>query len=199
MPAAPNWPGKSFCTAPSIRPNSASLRTFSPNAGSSFAPISTAAQASTRRAWRGFFERLNFRWHVPTVMQPRRRVGADRDGFLWGSTAAARIGRAAFSSAGVAAVPVASRVRYVEPEAAGKVQIIVEETQQKTLSGSLDDDDIQRLLLTAAKDPTDPGLRGESVGLADAPSGIDRGSRCAALQSAARFQRRCPVEGVGRA
>ena len=36
--------------------------------------------------------------------------------------------------------PVASRVRYVEPEGAGKVQIIVEETRQKTLSGTLGDD-----------------------------------------------------------
>jgi hypothetical protein len=29
----------------------------------------------------------------------------------------------------------------------------------------LDDDNIQKFLMAAAKDPTDPGLRGESVGL----------------------------------
>ncbi len=41
----------------------------------------------------------------------------------------------------------------------------MEETRQKTLKGRLDDQSIQRLLLTAAKDPADPGLRVESVDL----------------------------------
>ncbi len=36
---------------------------------------------------------------------------------------------------------------------------------QRVLSGSLDDQAIQRLLLTAAKDPSDAGLRVESVDL----------------------------------
>ncbi len=61
--------------------------------------------------------------------------------------------------------PVTSRVRYVEPAATGKVRIIVDETRQRILSGSLDDQDIQRLLVTAAKDPADAGLRVESVDL----------------------------------
>src|SRR5947209_5274159 len=61
--------------------------------------------------------------------------------------------------------PVASRVKYVEPEGPGKVQIVLEETRQKTLRGNLADQSIQRLLLAAAKDPADPGLRVESVDL----------------------------------
>lgn len=61
--------------------------------------------------------------------------------------------------------PTTSRVRYVEPLAAGKVQIVIDETHQRVLSGSLDDQSIQRLLLTAAKDPSDAGLRVESVDL----------------------------------
>ncbi len=47
----------------------------------------------------------------------------------------------------------------------GRVQIVVDETTQRTLSGTLDDQSIQRLLLTAAKDPSDAGLRVESVDL----------------------------------
>lgn len=69
-----------------------------------------------------------------------------------------------FDSASLAD-PVASRVKYVEPEGHGRVQIIVEETRQKTLKGRLEDQSIQRLLMAAAKDPADPGLRVESVDL----------------------------------
>jgi HEAT repeats/Putative zinc-finger len=69
-----------------------------------------------------------------------------------------------FRSAGMVE-PATSRVRYVEPVGPGKVQIVLDETRQRVLSGSLDDEAIQRLLLTAAKDPSDAGLRVESVDL----------------------------------
>jgi len=69
-----------------------------------------------------------------------------------------------FHSAGMLD-PATSRVRYVEPLAPGKVQIIIDETHQRVLSGSLDDQAIQRLLMTAAKDSSDAGLRVESVDL----------------------------------
>jgi hypothetical protein len=61
------------------------------------------------------------------------------------------------------AEPVTARVRYVEPDPAGGVQIVVDETRQRILTGRLEDDAIQRLLLDAARDPADPGLRAESV------------------------------------
>ncbi len=67
--------------------------------------------------------------------------------------------------ASVIAEPVSSRVRYVEPVSPGKVQIVIDETRQRVLSGNLEDQSIQRLLLTAAKDPSDAGLRVESVDL----------------------------------
>jgi hypothetical protein len=69
-----------------------------------------------------------------------------------------------FGSAGMVD-PATSRVRYVEPTGTGRVQIVLDETRQRILSGSLDDEAIQRLLLTAAKDPSDAGLRVESVDL----------------------------------
>lgn len=67
--------------------------------------------------------------------------------------------------AGLVEPPATSRVRYVEPVGGGKVQIVVDETTQRVLSGTIDDQSIQRLLLTAAKDPSDAGLRVESVNL----------------------------------
>lgn len=57
----------------------------------------------------------------------------------------------------------ASRVRYVEPSADGRVQIVLDETRQRIVSGAVDDKQIQALLIAAAKDPSDPGLRAETV------------------------------------
>jgi hypothetical protein len=72
--------------------------------------------------------------------------------------------RGSFNSSGVVE-PATSRVRYVEPVGSGRVQIVVDETTQRVLSGTIEDQDIQHLLLTAAKDPSDAGLRVESVNL----------------------------------
>jgi hypothetical protein len=58
--------------------------------------------------------------------------------------------------------PVASRVRYIEPDQSGRVQIVVEETRQRTLAGSLQEEPIRKLLLAAAADREDAGLRVES-------------------------------------
>jgi anti-sigma factor RsiW len=69
--------------------------------------------------------------------------------------------------------PSASRVRFVEPGDDGRVQIVLEETRQRVLSGSTHDDAIRRLLLTAAREASDPGLRVESVDLLGAAGGDD--------------------------
>jgi HEAT repeat protein len=55
--------------------------------------------------------------------------------------------------------PLASRIRFIEPDASGQVQIVVEETRQRVLSGDPGDDRIRNLLLTAARDSSDPGVR----------------------------------------
>jgi hypothetical protein len=61
------------------------------------------------------------------------------------------------------AEPGASRVRYIEPASDGRIQIVLDETRQRIVSGRVDDQQIRALLLTAAKDPSDPGLRAETV------------------------------------
>ncbi len=57
----------------------------------------------------------------------------------------------------------AVRVRYVQPEASGRVQLVLEETHQRMLTGSPDDAQIRPLLLAAARESADPGLRAESI------------------------------------
>jgi hypothetical protein len=59
--------------------------------------------------------------------------------------------------------PVLSRIRYVQPEPSGQVQVVVDETRQRIVLGRPDDQRIRSLLLTAARDPVDPGLRVESL------------------------------------
>jgi hypothetical protein len=66
------------------------------------------------------------------------------------------------ASGGEAAV---TRVRYVTPGPSGNVQVQVEETRQRTVSGSPEDDQIRRLLMAAARESSDPGLRAESMDL----------------------------------
>jgi hypothetical protein len=57
-----------------------------------------------------------------------------------------------------------SRVRNVETQPDGRVRIVLDQTQQRTVSGTIEDQAIRALLEAAAKDPSDdPGLRAETV------------------------------------
>jgi hypothetical protein len=55
-------------------------------------------------------------------------------------------------------------VRFVEPDPSGNgVRISLDETRHRTVRGSLEDPGIRALLLSAARNSQDPGLRAESV------------------------------------
>lgn len=66
--------------------------------------------------------------------------------------------------------PVASRVRFIEPRESGQVQIIVEETRQRVFSGDMEDTGIRTLLLRAARESSDPGVRVDTMDLLKAQS-----------------------------
>ena len=60
----------------------------------------------------------------------------------------------------LAVEPVASQVRYLQPDpSSGSVRIVLDETRQRVLTGSLDDAAIQSLLVSAVRKSSDPGLR----------------------------------------
>jgi hypothetical protein len=65
--------------------------------------------------------------------------------------------------ASLAGEPIASTIRSVQPDAAGHVRIALDETRRRMISGSLNDGDIQRLMLVAARDEGNDGLRVESI------------------------------------
>jgi anti-sigma factor RsiW len=115
--------------------------------------------------WDKFREGFTVRFHfAPGIAQVAGAAAMLVLGFL-----TARVAPNSFlgnwHSAGVLPEPATSRVRYVEPLGSGRVQVVIDETHQRVLSGSVDDQAIQRLLLTAAKDQSDAGLRVESVDL----------------------------------
>ncbi|MBZ5619928.1 MAG: HEAT repeat domain-containing protein [Acidobacteriia bacterium] len=61
-------------------------------------------------------------------------------------------------------------VRSVRPENAGRVQIAFDETRRRTVSGSMEDQNIQKLLLAAAHEEN-PAVRVESMGLLKSRAG----------------------------
>jgi HEAT repeats/Putative zinc-finger len=66
-----------------------------------------------------------------------------------------------------------TRVRDIQPSDNGRVRIIVDQVQQRELTGSLEDQDIRQLLLAASKDAFDPGLRADSVEILKGQDGSD--------------------------
>jgi anti-sigma factor RsiW len=59
--------------------------------------------------------------------------------------------------------PLVSTIRSLEPDASGRVHIALDETRRRTVSGNLNDPGIQQLLLAAARDEVNPGIRFESL------------------------------------
>ena len=69
------------------------------------------------------------------------------------------------------ATPATTRVRFVDSATPGKVKLILEETRQRVVSGSLDEEPIRSLLLSAASDPSDPGLRVDTMDILKSQGG----------------------------
>jgi hypothetical protein len=109
----------------------------------------------------GWWERFTGMLTGPAWMRPAGALTMIAIGF-----AAARLippGAFTGSALEMGMIEPSARVRDVQPSGNGKVQIVLDETRQKVVSGALDNEKIRVLLISAAKDPSDPGLRAESV------------------------------------
>ncbi len=137
--------------------------------------LSTALEAESRlerRPWHGFWRR----WvvHPPMWLRPVGALAMLACGFF-----GARILPSTPILAPVAnlvadpAPVVATRVRLVNPDQSGRVRLLLEETRQREMYGGLGDEEIRRLLLAAAADPADPGIRVESIDLLKSHSSDD--------------------------
>jgi anti-sigma factor RsiW len=114
--------------------------------------------------WRLFREAFHSLWH-PGIhfTRPAGAVALLALGFF-----AARLvnfSPSGLSLAGAAPDSIVSSIRSVQPDSTGHVQISLDETHRRVISGRLEDQNIQRLLLAAAREPDNPGVRVESVEL----------------------------------
>ncbi len=89
------------------------------------------------------------------------------------------------------------RVSDVETQTDGSVRIVVDETRQKTISGNLDDQRIRSLLLEAVRDPSNPGLRADSVALLSRRAQSAEIRERAGVSGGPRPERRGAGEGDG--
>jgi hypothetical protein len=78
--------------------------------------------------------------------------------------------QASLASVASPAEEVFSTVRSVRPDSAGRVQISFDETRRRTVAGSMEDQNIQRLLLTGAREENS-AVRVESMGLLKTKAG----------------------------
>ncbi|MBV8551890.1 MAG: HEAT repeat domain-containing protein [Acidobacteriaceae bacterium] len=69
--------------------------------------------------------------------------------------------------------PSTAHIRDVEQSGPGKVRIVIDQIDEQQFEGPLDDEKIRRLLLAAARDSLDPGIRVDSVDLLKDQSGSD--------------------------
>ena len=95
------------------------------------------------------------------VLRPAGALALLVLGFM-GARLAPSLGLSGFLGADEAGM---SRVRDVQAASDGRIQIVVDETRQRMVTGAAGDPQIQTLLLNAARDPSDPGLREESLSL----------------------------------
>ena len=58
-----------------------------------------------------------------------------------------------------------ARVRLVNAADSGQVRVLYDEIRQREMTGSLQNDQIRNMLLSAAADPSDPGLRVDTMDL----------------------------------
>jgi len=134
---------------------------------------SITSESRGRNHWFSFLsEAFSGASWMPRIAKPTGAVALLAVGFFAAQLTPVMRRAGGFGSAGMVD-PNSARVRYVEPGEDGKVQIVVDETRERVISGGLDDEAIRRLLISAAKDPNDPGLRVESVEILKSRSEAD--------------------------
>ena len=117
-------------------------------------------------------------------------------GFLSGEWYAER---GSMAAARIAGEPVSARVRQVDVDGNGMLQLVVDETRQRVIRGNAEDQNIRQLLVAATMDPADAGLRGETVEilLTSSPSDETRAALMhALLQDASDGVRLRAFEGL---
>lgn len=125
----------------------------------------TEEPAGARAGWWRRFQDTMAGLFAQTWLRPVGAMALLAIGFLGGrvftDSSANAAGRPMFETP--TAEPLAVRVSRVDRDDTGKFQVVVDETRRRVVAGTPNDEQIRRLLITAAADSADPGLRGESM------------------------------------
>jgi hypothetical protein len=119
--------------------------------------------------WSQFLSSFDLKWNAhwnTTWMRPAGALALLAIGFI-----AARLTPTSFLNGGAGANYSAmdlahlgpDQIRNVQADASGRVNIVINQNTQRTVSGNLQDAMIRNLLVAAAKQSSDPGLRAETV------------------------------------
>lgn len=115
-----------------------------------------------RSGWRALISSFLAGWRIPTTVRPVGAVALIALGFF-SSRLIPRESGSIGAQAGLATEPVVSTIRSVQPDPAGGVQILLDETRRRQISGKLSDGQIERMLLAGARDEANAGVRVESI------------------------------------
>jgi hypothetical protein len=66
-----------------------------------------------------------------------------------------------------------TKIRDIEPNGAGGVRIVLDQTNQREITGTLQDPSVRQWLFLAIQDPTDPGIRVDSVEILGSQEGAE--------------------------
>jgi hypothetical protein len=146
-----------------------------------FSQLAAESEARTSHGWFGSISRLlSGAW-----LKPVGAVALLLIGFAGARLTMPGSGSPALGNGSSPQDVVATRVKYLEPAQDGRIRIVLEETRQKRVTGTLGDERVLGLVLAAAQDPADPGLRVDSVELLKGTSEVAdvRGALLRALQS----------------
>jgi hypothetical protein len=102
-------------------------------------------------------------WPLPGLAQPIGALALVALGFFSARLTLRDGNNLAANLASIAGDPISSTIRSVQPDASGHVQIALDETRRRLVTGSLNDGNIERLMLAAARDAGNDGLRVESM------------------------------------
>jgi hypothetical protein len=146
-----------------VEPSPALLRACRAGLAERLALESAVAQAiPPAQQKQGWWDRFVDTLTMPmNMLRPAGAVALVALGFLGARMVPANMSGVGTLSLGDAG---ASRVRSVEPAADGRIHIVLDETRQRSVEGSMEDAAIRELLLSATKDPSD-GLRAETMEL----------------------------------
>jgi len=66
-----------------------------------------------------------------------------------------------------------TRIRDIQADGTGRVRIVLDQVKQREVVGNANDQDVRRWLLVAIQDPSDPGIRVDSMDMLSKQTGTD--------------------------